>query len=54
MGKLKDYWQGELQVSNQKYNVLCQGFNKEYLQILIKPDSVKLDQKDYIKNKKFE
>ena len=54
MGKLKDYWQGELQVSNKKYNVLCQGFNKEYLQILIKPDSVKLDQKDYIKNKKFE
>jgi len=54
MGKLKDYWKGRLEVSKQTYNILLQGFNKKYVQILIVPDSIELDQNDYIKNKKFE
>jgi thiol-disulfide isomerase/thioredoxin len=54
MGKIIDYWQGEKVINNVKYNFVCQGFFKSYIQILVKPDSLDFHRGDYIRNKNFE
>ena len=51
--KLKDYWKGNLQLEEFKYDLAIQGFSKRDLEVLIKPDSLEFDKKDYVVNENY-
>lgn len=54
MGKFRDFWQGSFDYENTRFEVFCQGFNKDIFQILIKPDSMDFIMDDVFYNKNFE
>ncbi|WP_298547718.1 TlpA disulfide reductase family protein [uncultured Aquimarina sp.] len=53
-GRIKDYWKGNFTLENYKYEIAFQGLSKEYLQILIRPDSIEFSSNDFFYNKNFE
>jgi thiol-disulfide isomerase/thioredoxin len=54
IARVVDYWKGYIDYKGSAYEVVAQGFSREYLQILIKPDSLVFDNTDVFKNKNFE
>ena len=54
MGKYLDYWHGEINLDNKKYTFHCQGSNRNYLTLLIKPDSLEFATDDFGKNLDYE
>lgn len=51
--EFKDYWAGEVNVDNLKYDIAIQGHYEPYLYIMIKPDSLKFSNNNYIFNENF-
>jgi thiol-disulfide isomerase/thioredoxin len=54
MGKYLDYWHGQIKLDDKTYTFHCQGTNRNYLTILVKPDSLELATNDFTKNLDFE
>lgn len=48
-----DYWKGNININNKHYDVVIQGMQLSYLQILIKPESNNFSKEDYPFNKNF-
>ncbi|KGK30297.1 TlpA disulfide reductase family protein [Cellulophaga sp. E6(2014)] len=53
MGKLNDYWKGSFSYKKKSYNILFQGFDNNYLQIFIAPDSIKIRNNNSFDKEKF-
>ena len=51
--KFKDYWKGEINLNNAKYDVAIQGLMPNYLTILIKPSTLKFSSDNSIYNNNF-
>ena len=51
--EFKDYWDGEINLDGQKYDIAIQGHYDPYLYILIKPDSIAFSKVNFIYNANF-